>query len=133
MHDCAEQRHALPPSVAHDRPGPQGAPVPHAQLPLGQALALGPHGAQLWPAGAHCVAEVGCTHSPAAQHPAQLSASQMHTPPSQRFPGPHGAFVPQPQVPLARQVLAFWASQTTQAPPSRPHASLVGGVTQVSP
>jgi hypothetical protein len=60
-----------------------------------------------------------------AQHPLQLEPSHTQAPPMQCSPLPQGLAVPQPQVPVVRQVSAFTGSHTVQAPPARPHAVAV--------
>lgn len=62
-----------------------------------------------------------------AQHPLQLVASHLQVPPMQNWPFPHGAPVPQPQLPFVRQVSAFTGSQVTHAPPAVPQVVVLWG------
>lgn len=67
------------------------------------------------------------------QHPAHDSASQMQAPPTQRCPVLQADFVPQPQLPVARQVSATREPRhEVHAAPALPHVVRVEG-RQVSP
>jgi hypothetical protein len=61
------------------------------------------------------------------QQPAQLTLSQMHDPATQCCPLVQAFPVPQPQVPLARQVSVRTASHTVQVPPALPQVSFACG------
>lgn len=63
----------------------------------------------------------------ALQQPAQLLESHLQMPPSQSWPLTQGLPVPQPQVPLERQLSAFTGSQLEQAPPAVPQAPVLCG------
>lgn len=64
------------------------------------------------------------------QQPVHVAGSHTHEPPSQRWPTAHAAPVPQPQVPVLRQVLASVGLQLAQSAPTAPQAVAVRGVTQ---
>jgi hypothetical protein len=72
----------------HWVPRPQGAPLPHSQLPPSQLLAVfGSHAEQRLPPAPHALNPETVLHPPSAvQHPAQDSASHTHCPPLQRWP-----------------------------------------------
>lgn len=74
-------------------------------------------------------------HTPPLQHPpAQPTPSQAQVLLAvQCRPAAHGALGPQPQVPLARQVLDRTASHPRHAPPSAPHEAKSAGETHVVP
>jgi hypothetical protein len=77
--------HTHEPSLRQCCPAGHTAPLPQAHAPAGEhALALtASHATQPWPAGPHEPTPGVMQVSP-LQHPAQLVASQVHTPPRQR-------------------------------------------------
>lgn len=104
-------------------PPPQAGPSPHRQAPSGlqvsallvsqvrQAAPGAPHADRLRP-----------RHTLPAQHPSGHDASsQTQTPPSHRWPSPHGAVPPHRHSPVTAQVSARSASQARQAPALTPH------------
>ena len=57
---------------------------------------------------------------PLLQHPAQVTPSHRHDPPTQCSPLPHADDPPHPQVPFARQVFALSGSHVVHAAPLTP-------------
>jgi len=123
---------AAAPLPTHCWPAPHEGPVPQPQLPSPRQT-LETKASQPWQVVPPTPQEgkVWAVQALPEQHPVQpLVPSHTQAVPSQRWPAPQGAPVlPQLQAP-ALQRFAFWASHTTQAPPSRPHSVGPGGVTQ---
>ena len=79
-HDVPSQTQVPP---RHRWPALQAAPVPQAQAPVPShwSDATGSQRVQVFPAGAHAVAESGVHVAPAQHPPGHEVASQVHTPP----------------------------------------------------
>lgn len=112
----------------------QAAPVcPHWQEPLMQRFAAGgAQVAQLTPPVPQVEVPWVVLHDVAVQQPVHSAGSHAHVPAVHRSPTPQGAPVPQPQVPLVRQ-LSEWVSHVPQVLPLGPHAVVLLLVTQVLP
>lgn len=95
-------------------------------------MAVG-HTLQVEPSAPHAAKSVPGAQVLPLQHPPHIDIeSHTQVGPLHRVPGEQAGLVsPQPQVPLARQVLAVRLLQFRQAPPSRPHWPVVGGFTHV--
>lgn len=136
--------------------GAQAAPpVPHAivegdvhieplQHPVAHVVASHPehtpdvqlddpgHDAHGAPPTPQAAAVVPGRHVTPSQQPAHEVPSQTHAPPTQRWPDPQGALVPQRHAPPASQRSAVVVLQATQAAPPAPHAASEG-VVQIAP
>jgi hypothetical protein len=110
-------------------PSEQAGPVPHRQLPLAEQLSLrASHTAQVDPASPQVASERVAHTAPWQQPLGQEVASQMHRPPTQRWPPAQAAPVPHWQAPVLLQRLALLASQALQDAPAVPHAASDGAV-----
>lgn len=105
------------------RPAPHAAPVPQRHAPVVQRSPARPQLAQAAPAAAQAVALVAVQTLPAQQPLGQLVASQTQVPPTQRWPEPHAAPVPQAQAPL-RQLSEDGAPHAAHVAPAEPHVAV---------
>lgn len=108
-------------------PAPQGALVPHLQLPPLQLSLVSASQLPHVPPPVPQLALLGVLQVFPAQQPVEHEvASHTHAPPTQRWPTLHAApVVPHWQAPPA-QLSARVASQVAQPAPPPPHAVVVG-------
>jgi hypothetical protein len=132
-HDVASQRQT---PCAQCRPGAQGAPAPHAQVPVASQVSASKesHAKHDEPAGAHSVSERVSHVVPWQQPSGHDIASHTHWPPMHRCPATQAALPPQVHVPpVEEHPSAFVASHAMQTLPPAPHVATLGGVWQSSP
>lgn len=110
-------------------PREQAGPVPQRQLPADEQLSLrASQTAQVDPASPQVARERVAHTAPWQQPLGQEVASQMHRPPTQRWPPAQAAPVPHWQTPVLLQRLALLTSQALQEAPAVPHAASDGDV-----
>ena len=109
-------------------PGEQAVPLPQRQPPDDEQLSdRASQATQVEPALPQVMVERIEQVTPLQQPAGHEVASQMHAPPTQRWPPAQAAPAPQPQAPVAPQLSALVASHAAQATPFVPQvASVVG-------
>lgn len=102
-------------------PSAQAVPVPHRQAPVAEQLSeRASHTAQLDPASPQVASERVSQAFPLQQPLGHEVASQMHSPPAQRWPPTHAGPEPHSQFPVEPQRFALVESQPWQAVPPTP-------------
>jgi hypothetical protein len=127
-HTHTPPRHRCPAAHAED--------VPHRHTPAGEQLSatVVSHAAQVEPGEPHAAMVGGSTQLPPEQQPeGQATASHTHSPPAQCCPSGHCGPEPHRHSPAAEQLLERIASHAVHTDPAAPHASTVGGITQLLP
>lgn len=102
-------------------PAPHGAPVPHWQVPVAEHRSeTAPQLTQALPVMPQLPTAAVLQVVPLQQPLRHESASQMHAPPTQRWPAAHAAPAPHEQAPADEQPSATAGSQVTHAAPAAP-------------
>lgn len=117
--DVASQTHV---PCEQCRPAPQGAAVPHLQVPFASHVSAESevHAKQVEPAGPQ-LESVRVSHVVPLQQAAHDVASQTQVPASQCWPVTQAALPPHVHLPCAEHPSAFVLSHATQALPPAPH------------
>ena len=91
----------------HTWPVPHAADAPQRHCPPTHESALLPHGTHAEPLAPHCEVPGLVMQVVPLQQPAQLDESHTQLTPLHRWPAAHAGPAPQPQVPVAEQVLVL--------------------------
>ncbi len=117
-HDVRSQTHA---PLTQRWPAPHGAPVPHWQAPAAEHRSeAAPQLMQALPELPQLAAAAVLHVVPLQHPPLHESVSQMHAPPTQRWPAAQEAPAPHEQAPVDEQPSATAGSQVMQAAPAGP-------------